>query len=59
MRTSYLLISAGKSEIEKTEKLLKNMMPPHVYQNLKEEKNITELIKDVTLIYADIVGFTA
>ncbi|CAG9328260.1 unnamed protein product [Blepharisma stoltei] len=59
MRTSYLLISAGKSEIEKTERLLKNMMPPHVYQNLKEEKNITELIKDVTLIYADIVGFTA
>ncbi|CAG9328261.1 unnamed protein product [Blepharisma stoltei] len=59
MRKSHLLITAGKKEIEKTEQLLKNMMPPHIYQNLRNENNAAEVIKDVTLIYADIVGFTA
>lgn len=46
-------------EIEKTDKLLIQMMPPHVYENLRDDKSITDKLPDVTLIYADIVGFTA
>jgi phospholipid-translocating ATPase len=46
-------------EIQKTDKLLIQMMPPHVYENLRDDKSITDKLPDVTLIYADIVGFTA
>ena len=34
------------------------MMPEHVYKNLKNEKAVTDRLKDVTMLYADIVGFT-
>jgi phospholipid-translocating ATPase len=34
------------------------MMPKHVYDNIKAEKSATDKLKDVTMIYADIVGFT-
>lgn len=49
----------AKKEIKKTDSLLAQMMPPHVYENLKNDKAITDRLLDVTLLYADICGFTA
>jgi class 3 adenylate cyclase len=34
------------------------MMPKHVYANIKAEKSVTDRLSDVTMLYADIVGFT-
>jgi class 3 adenylate cyclase len=34
------------------------MMPKHVYDNIKAEKSSTDKLSDVTMIYADICGFT-
>ena len=34
------------------------MMPPHVLDNLEHGKSITDKLMQVTLIFADIVGFT-
>jgi len=34
------------------------MMPKHVYDNIKEEKSVTDKLTNVTMLYADIVGFT-
>jgi len=45
-------------EKQKTESLLMKMMPPHAYTNLREENNFVDTLYDVTLMYADIVGFT-
>jgi class 3 adenylate cyclase len=33
-------------------------MPPHVLQNMLANKSITDKLNNVTLLYADIVGFT-
>ncbi|CAG9325761.1 unnamed protein product [Blepharisma stoltei] len=58
LRFNYALEDLAKKELEKTENLLKQMMPPHVYRNLKEDTTITDSLTQVTLLYADIVGFT-
>jgi len=34
------------------------MMPPHVLSNILDDRSITDRLTDVTLLYADIVGFT-
>ena len=34
-------------------------MPAHALQNLEDDKILTDRIKDVTILFADIVGFTA
>jgi phospholipid-translocating ATPase len=34
------------------------MMPKHVYENIKAEKNVPDRLENNTMIYADIVGFT-
>lgn len=52
------ITKAAQKELKKTEKLLTHMMPKHVFENLKEQNSITETIKNVTILYADIVGFT-
>lgn len=49
----------SKSELNKIETLLTQMMPPHVFQNLREEIAIADSFQNVTILYADIVGFTA
>jgi magnesium-transporting ATPase (P-type)/class 3 adenylate cyclase len=49
----------AKKEIKKTDSLVAQMMPPHVYENLKNDQAITDRLTDVTLLYADICGFTA
>lgn len=58
-RIFFALKEYSDEELRKTENLLSHMMPSHVYNNLKEEKTTTDLLSEVTLLYADIVGFTA
>ncbi|OMJ68370.1 hypothetical protein SteCoe_34205 [Stentor coeruleus] len=53
------LKEAGSKELEKTEQLLTQMIPFHVLQDLQQETSVTDLLKQVTVMYADIVGFTA
>lgn len=35
------------------------MMPPHAYKHLKDKHSVTDRFSQVTILYADIVGFTA
>jgi magnesium-transporting ATPase (P-type)/class 3 adenylate cyclase len=53
------LTHASNSEIDRTEKLVTKMMPARVYENLKNDCELTEKITGVSLLFADIVGFTA
>ena len=46
------------TELLKAEKLLFNLMPPHVVQSLKEDRTVADEIKDVTILYTDIKNFT-
>jgi class 3 adenylate cyclase len=57
-RANYNLNLLAEKEIEASENLLKQMMPPHVLENLEKGKSVTDRLHHVTLIFADIVGFT-
>ncbi|CAG9318515.1 unnamed protein product [Blepharisma stoltei] len=59
VRINFNLQHLAEREIEETDKLLVQMMPPHVLENMKQDKSITDKLQDVTLLFADIVGFTA
>lgn len=59
VRINYNLQKMAEREIKETDKLLVQMMPPHVLENMKNDKAITDKLTDVTLLFADIVGFTA
>ena len=48
-----------RQEIEKTQGLLINMMPAWVLDELLNDREITDKFSYVTMLYADIVGFTA
>lgn len=52
------ITKAAYRELKKTEELLTHMMPKHVFETLKEQNSVTENIRNVTILYADIVGFT-
>ena len=58
LRKSANLSSIANKELDSTEKLLTQMIPAHVYKHLKEENTVTDIFFQVTVIYADIVGFT-
>ena len=58
LRKSVNLASIANKELDGTEKLLTQMIPAHVYKHLKEENTVTDIFFQVTVIYADIVGFT-
>jgi len=48
-----------EEEERKKERLISSMLPPPIAMRLQEgEENIAELVDDVTVIFADIVGFT-
>ena len=59
LRIYFNLADMAQKEIQKTNELLKQMVPPRALENMKQEKAITDKLKNVTLLYADIVGFTA
>ena len=59
LRVNAALKEAAEKELEKTQQLLTQMMPPHALSNLEEGKEVTDRLSKVTLLYADIVGFTS
>ena len=59
MRVYARLKTKGKIELKKIEELLTQMVPPHAYEHLKQENSVVDKFLQVTLLYADIVGFTA
>lgn len=59
LRKYFNLKALTEKDMAKTEKLLIQMMPPHVLENMKNNKTFTDVLFDVTLLYADIVGFTS
>lgn len=58
IRTQHNISYMTNKELEKTESLLTQMIPKHVYDHLKDENTVTDYFFQVTIIYADIVGFT-
>ena len=59
LRFFATLKTAAEKKLAETEQLLTQMMPKHVFESLKEHSSVTESISKVTVMYADIVGFTA
>ncbi|HEY9673574.1 MAG TPA: adenylate/guanylate cyclase domain-containing protein [Waterburya sp.] len=54
-----LITEALRSQQEKTEKLLLNILPSSIAQRLKQEQSIiADHFEAVTVMFADIVGFT-
>lgn len=58
-RKTYNLNKLAQREIQNTEKLLNQMMPPQVVKNLQNDITTTDKYSNVTIIFADICGFTA
>jgi class 3 adenylate cyclase len=59
---SQLMRKAADAEREqlRSERLLRNMLPPSIAAQLKDEyKTIAERFPEATVLFADIVGFTA
>ena len=48
----------AEKEIKENDELLIQLLPRHVLENLKNDVAFTDRLIAVTLIYADIVGFT-
>lgn len=57
-RITYNLNKLAEREIQNTMKLLNQMMPAHVVKNLEEGVTTTDRYNDITMIFADICGFT-
>lgn len=57
-RTNHNLSKLAAKEIESNEALLAHMIPPHVIENLEKDIAFTDVLQSVTLLFADIVGFT-
>ena len=57
-RMNFNLEILSNKEIKENEDLLVQLIPPHVLENLKDDVVVTDKLHSVTLIYADIVGFT-
>ncbi|OMJ86356.1 hypothetical protein SteCoe_12144 [Stentor coeruleus] len=49
---------AAEKELSNTEDLLSKMMPKNVLEKLKDQNHVTEFIPGVSILYADIAGFT-
>jgi phospholipid-transporting ATPase len=58
-RTNRNLSLLSDKETADNEALLKQMMPPHVLEKLEKGEPVTDRLLQVTIIFADIVGFTA
>jgi phospholipid-translocating ATPase len=58
-RRNFNLKSIARREIFENTTLLKKLMPKHVLKHLKKELHFTDRLENVTLLYADIVGFTS
>lgn len=58
VRSNFNLTNAANQENQKTEQLLSFMMPKFVLTKYKQFKTTTDRLFQVTLLFADIVGFT-
>jgi phospholipid-translocating ATPase len=54
----YLQNKIESDKLKSMEKLLYNLMPQHVVQNLKEDIPVADVLYNVTMLFADIVRFT-
>ena len=59
MRKQYNRNKILDVEIEKTNELLSKLVPVHVLGGLKNDERIVEQVDNVTLLFTDMVGFTA
>ena len=50
--------TAAEKELVKTDELLQKMMPKNALEQLKEQSLVAEYIHGVSILYADIAGFT-
>ena len=58
MRLYAHLKQIEDQEIGKNEKLLGQMMPKSVYEKLKKDLPVTDKLRNMSILFADIVGFT-
>ena len=59
MRVNAVVKGLAENELNKTQELLSQMMPPQALSNLEMGIQVNDRVKLVTIMYADIVGFTA
>jgi class 3 adenylate cyclase len=59
MRKQYNRERITDVEINKTDDLLSKLVPIHVLKGLKNDERVVEQLENVTLLYTDMVGFTA
>ena len=45
-------------ELQKTHKLLNNLVPPAVLEGIKNNQQVVDEIEDATLLFTDMVKFT-
>lgn len=58
-RGSFVLREALEGERAKTEELLYNVLPPTVAKRLKQGEIIADSFSDVSVIFIDVIGFSA
>ena len=59
MTTIFLTNQSESKELVNTEKMLFNLMPLHVVQNMKDDIPVADVLENVTLLFADIVSYTS
>ena len=58
MTSIFLANQKENKELVEKEKLLFNLMPLHVVQNMKDDIPVADVLENVTLLFADIVRYT-
>ena len=58
MTKIYITNQKEAKILVETEKMLFNLMPLHVVQNMKDDIPVADVLENVTLLYADIVNYT-
>ena len=58
MTTIFIANEKESKTLVDTEKMLFNLMPLHVVQNMKDDIPVADVLENVTLLFADIVSYT-
>jgi class 3 adenylate cyclase len=58
MTTIFIANQKENKTLVDTEKMLFNLMPLHVVQNMKDDIPVADVLENVTLLFADIVRYT-
>ena len=59
MTTIFLANQKESKALVDREKMLFNLMPLHVVQNMKDDIPVADVLESVTLLFADIVNYTS